>query len=44
MVHLIKRKKRIKQFKKTGDSRYIYQNELDQAFFQHDEAIEILKI
>ena len=26
----------IKTFKETGDSRYIYQNELDKACFQHD--------
>ena len=25
-------------FLKTGDSRYIYQNELDKAYFQHDMA------
>ena len=25
-----------KEFKETGDSRYIYQNELDKACFQHD--------
>ena len=31
-----KNKERIKQFKETGDSRYIYQNELDKACFQHD--------
>ena len=31
-------KKRIQNFKETGDSRYIYQNELDQACFQHDMA------
>ena len=30
-----KNKKRIKKFKETGDSRYIYQNELDQICFQH---------
>ena len=24
--------------KETGDSRYIYQNELDEAYFQHDMA------
>ena len=29
-------KERIKKFKETGDSRYIYQNELDKACFQHD--------
>ena len=27
-----------KKFKETGDSRYIYQNELDNARFQHDMA------
>ena len=31
-----KNKERIKQFRETGDSRYIYQNELDKASFQHD--------
>ena len=31
-----KNKKRIQNFKETGDSRYIYQNELDKACFQHD--------
>ena len=31
-------KKRIKNFKPTGDSRYIYRNELDKACFQHDSA------
>ena len=31
-------KKRIQKFKETGDSRYIYKNELDKAFFQHDMA------
>ena len=30
-----KNKERIKTFKETGDSRYIYQNELDKACFQH---------
>ena len=28
-----KNKKRIQKFKETGDSRYIYQNELDKACF-----------
>ena len=32
----IKNKERIKKFNETGDSRYIYQNELDQACFQHE--------
>ena len=27
-----------KKFKETGDSRYIYQNELDNTCFQHDMA------
>ena len=31
-------KERIKQFKQTGDTRYIYRNELDKACFQHDSA------
>ena len=28
----------IKKFKEALDSKYIYQNELDKAFFQHDMA------
>ena len=31
-----KNKEQIKKFKEAGDSRYIYQNELDKACFQHD--------
>ena len=31
-------KERIKEFKRTGDTRYIYRNELDKACFQHDPA------
>ena len=31
-----KNKERIPKFKETGDSRYIYQNKLDKACFQHD--------
>ena len=35
--HLIKTaKKRIQKFKETGDSRYIYQNEPNKAYFQYD--------
>ena len=30
-----KKKERIQNLKATGDSRYIYQNELDKACFQH---------
>ena len=33
-----KSKKTIQKFKQTGDSRYIYKNELDKACFQHDMA------
>ena len=36
--HLQKQRKRIQKFKETGDARYIYQNELDKACFQHDMA------
>ena len=31
-------KERIKEFKRTGDTNYIYRNELDKACFQHDSA------
>ena len=31
-----KNKERTKKFKETEDSRYIYQNELDNVCFQHD--------
>ena len=31
-------KERIKEFKRTGNTRYIYRNELDKACFQHDSA------
>ena len=33
-----KNKERIKKFKETGDTDYIYKNELDKACFQHDMA------
>ena len=33
-----KNKERIQKFKQTGDSRYIYGNELDKACFQDDMA------
>ena len=33
-----KNKERIKKFKETGDTRSIYQNELDKPCFQHDMA------
>ena len=34
----IKNKKRIQKFKETGDTSYIYKNELDKPRFQHDKA------
>ena len=33
-----KSKERIQKFKETGDTSYIYKNELDKACFQHDMA------
>ena len=33
-----KNKERIRKFKKTGDTKYIYRNELDKACFQHNMA------
>ena len=33
-----KNKERIKKFKETGNTSYIYKNELDKAYFQHDMA------
>ena len=33
-----KNRKRIQKFKQTGDTKYIYKNELDKACFQHDMA------
>ena len=38
-----KNKERMKKFKETGDSRYIYQNEIDKACFQHDMAYKDFK-
>ena len=38
-----KSKERRKKIKETGDSRYIYQKELDKAWFQHDMACGDLK-
>ena len=35
---LQKAMKEYKNFKKTGDSRYLYQDELDKNCFQHDMA------
>ena len=38
-----KNKERIQKFKETGDSWYIYQNELGKACYQHDIAYEDFK-
>ena len=39
-----KHKQRIQKFKKTGDTNYIYKNELDKACFAHDTAYSDRKI
>ena len=36
MGNLLKKKERIKKFKETGDTSYIYKNELNKTCFQHD--------
>ena len=33
-----KNKERIQKLKETGDTNYVYKNELEKAFFQHDMA------
>ena len=38
-----KNKERIKKFKETGDTDYIYKNELVKACFQHDMAYGYFK-
>ena len=38
-----KNKERIQKFKETGDTGYIYKNELDKACFQNDMAYEDFK-
>ena len=38
-----KNKERIRKFKETGDTSYIYKNELDKACFQHDMAYVVFK-
>ena len=35
-IHLLKTKKRIQKFMQTGN--YIYKNDFDKAYFQHDMA------
>ena len=38
-----KKKERIRKLKETDDWKYIYKNELDKAYFQHDIAYEDFK-
>ena len=38
--HFTRDKERIKKFKQTGGTRYIYRNDLDKVCFQHDSAYE----
>ena len=38
MWSFTRHKERIKEFKRTGDTRYIYSNKLDKACFQHNSA------
>ena len=38
-----KNKERIQKFKETGDTSYIYKNELDKACFQHDMTYGVFK-
>ena len=38
-----KNKERIQKFKETGDTKYIYRNQLDKACFQHDMAYRDFK-
>ena len=38
-----KKKERIRKFKETIDSRYVYENELDKACFQHNMAYGCFK-
>ena len=37
-VYSARHKERIKKFKQTSNTRYIYRNELDKACFLHDSA------
>ena len=38
MDHLLNKNKEFRSLKKTGDTNYIYKNELDKACFAHDAA------
>ena len=43
MDHLLNINKKIQKFKETGDTNYIYKNELDKACFAHDAAYSASK-
>ena len=43
MRTIYKKQRKNTNFKETGDSRYIYQNDLDKACFQHDMAYQDFK-
>ena len=43
-VPFTKNKKRIRKFKETGDTNYIYKTELDKACFQYDMAYLDFKV
>ena len=43
MDHLLKIKKELKNFKNIGDTKYIYENQLDKACFQHDVSYRDFK-
>ena len=42
--NLLKTKKEHQNLKKQGNSRYIYQNELDKVCFQYDIVMAILSL
>ena len=43
LVEHIQKTRKNKKIKETGNSQYIYQNELDKAYFQHDMAYGAFK-
>ena len=43
MNRLLKAEKEFKKFKETGDTKYIYKNELDKTCIHHDMAYEDVK-
>ena len=43
LVLITENKEKIQKFKENGDSRYLYQNKLDEAFSKHDMAYGDLK-